>query len=202
MNTEPRTRRGRETRERIVATAAELIGEGGVHATSLEDVIIAAGVSKGQLYHYFANKDELVRAVIARQTDSVLAAQMPTLASLTSWGAIARWFDEIVALQEERACRGGCPIGSLASELADHNEEARRDLVQSFVRWEDYLVRGLAAMHAGGALIATADPATLATATMAAIQGGLLLAQTHQSSRPLRVALDAAFAYLQLYRAS
>ena len=93
MNTEPRTRRGRETRERIVATAAELIGEGGVHATSLEDVIIAAGVSKGQLYHYFANKDELVRAVIARQTDGVLAAQMPTLASLTSWGAIAHWFE-------------------------------------------------------------------------------------------------------------
>jgi AcrR family transcriptional regulator len=149
--------------------------------------------------HYFASKDDLVRAVIARQSDSVLAAQMPTLASLTSWDAIARWFDEIVALQDERACKGGCPLGSLASELADHNEAARKDLVQSFARWEDYLVRGLAAMDARGELVATADPATLARATMAAIQGGLLLTQTHRSSQPLRVALDAAFAYLRLF---
>ena len=37
---------------------------------------------------------------------------------------------------------------------------------------------------------------------MAAIQGGLLLAQTHRSSQLLHVALDAAFAYLQLFRAS
>jgi hypothetical protein len=34
--------------------------------------------------------------------------------------AIAAWFEALVALQDQRRCVGGCPIGSLASELADH----------------------------------------------------------------------------------
>ena len=58
------TRRGRETRERIVAAAAELIFERGVAETTLEDIRAAAGVSGSQVYHYFEDKQALVRAVI------------------------------------------------------------------------------------------------------------------------------------------
>ena len=62
------TRRGRETRERIVAAAAELIFERGVAETTLEDIRAAAGVSGSQVYHYFEDKQALVRAVIDHQT--------------------------------------------------------------------------------------------------------------------------------------
>lgn len=48
-----------------------------MRGASLDDVIAAAGVSKGQLYHYFADKDDLVRAVIAHQTARGFAAQEP-----------------------------------------------------------------------------------------------------------------------------
>lgn len=166
---------------------------------SLDDVIAAAGVSKSQLYHYFADKDDLVRAVIARQTAQVFAAQEPWLEALDSWVAIAGWFDALVRLQEEQGCVGGCPLGSLASELADQNEEARADLVNSFDAWEGYLARGLERMRARGELVSAADPAALAAATLASIQGGLLLTQTRRSARPLRLALDAALAYLRSF---
>jgi hypothetical protein len=92
---------------------------------------------------------------------------------------------------------GGCPIGSLASALADHDEAARRDLVASFDRWEGSL--GLACMRERGEVVAQADPATLAMAVMAGIQGGLLLTQTRKTSRPLRVALDAAMVHLRTF---
>ena len=69
------TRRGRETRERIVAAAAELIFERGVAETTLEDIRAAAGVSGSQVYHYFEDKQALVRAVIDHQTDAVLDTQ-------------------------------------------------------------------------------------------------------------------------------
>ncbi len=171
----------------------------GVRGASLDDVIAAAGVSKSQLYHYFADKDDLVRAVIARQTAQVFAAQEPWLEALDSWVAIAGWFDALVRLQEEQGCVGGCPLGSLASELADQNEEARADLVNSFDAWEGYLARGLERMRARGELVSAADPAALAAATLASIQGGLLLTQTRRSARPLRLALDAALAYLRSF---
>ena len=57
-------------------------------------------------------------------------------------------------------------------------------------------------MRARGELVARADPATLAAATMASIQGGLLLTQTRKNARPLRVALDAALAYLRTFAAA
>jgi AcrR family transcriptional regulator len=196
---EPKTRRGQASQERIVASAADLVGERGVHGTSLDDVLAGAGASKSQLYHYFHDKEDLVRAVVARQTERVLDAQMPLLEELDSWAAIAAWFDALVALQDRLRCVGGCPIGSLASELADHNEAARRDLVASFDRWEGYLARGLARMQERGELVAQADPATLALAVMASIQGGLLLTRTRRTSHPLRVALDAAMVHLRTF---
>ncbi len=201
MTTKPKTRRGEASRERIVSAAADLIGERGVHGAGLDAVLDAAGVSKSQIYHYFRDKEDLVRAVVARQTERVFAAQMPFLGELDDWAAIAAWFDTLVALQDRHNCVGGCPIGSLASELADHDDAARRDLVDSFDRWEGYLARGLKRMQARGDLEDRADPATLAIAVMAGIQGGRLLTQTRRNSRSLRVALDAALIYLKSFTA-
>ena len=107
----------------------------------------------------------------------------------------------LVAPQDQRGRVGGCPIGSLASELADHDEAARRHLVGSFDRWEGYLARGLARMRERGELATQADPTTLAMAVMASIQGGLPLTQTRKTSHALRVALDAALLYLRSFAA-
>src|SRR5262245_10979011 len=67
MPGEPRTGRGRASRERIVERAAELVAEHGVAGTSLDEVLAAAGASKSQHYHYFAGRDELVEAAVARR---------------------------------------------------------------------------------------------------------------------------------------
>ncbi|MBS1890316.1 MAG: helix-turn-helix transcriptional regulator, partial [Actinobacteria bacterium] len=64
------TKKGAETRGRIVTAAAELIFERGVAGTGMEDIKEAAGVSSSQLYHYFADKPALVHAVIAHQSDA------------------------------------------------------------------------------------------------------------------------------------
>ena len=58
------TRKGQETRQRIVSAAADLIFEQGVAHTTIEDVRAAADVSSSQLYRYFDDKPALVRAVI------------------------------------------------------------------------------------------------------------------------------------------
>ncbi len=71
------TRRGRATRQRIVAAAAELMFEHGVAETTLEDIRAAAGVSGSQVYHYFEDKQALVRAVIDYQVDAVLDTGVP-----------------------------------------------------------------------------------------------------------------------------
>src|SRR5579864_2931217 len=185
------TARGAATRARIIEAAADLIYVHGVERTSLDDVMAASGVSKSQLYHYFADKDALVLEVIAKQTERILDAQRPHLEALDSLSALKAWRDAFVRLNKA-ADYGGCPLGSLASELASDTEPARKRLAGSFSIWRDRIENGLARMQQRGELSAAADPRELALALLSAVEGGLLLSKTTRSGRPLEIALDMA----------
>jgi AcrR family transcriptional regulator len=189
------TRKGQETRQRIVAAAAKLMYERGLTEATLDDVRAAAGVSGSQIYHYFADKQELLLAVIAYQTESVLEYQKPHLARLDSMENLARWRDALVEYQRRLQCRGGCPIGSIGSDVAENNPEARLAVASSFVRWESAIRDGLRAMHARGEL--AGDPDDLALGLLAALQGGLLLTQVQRQCRPLEVALDTVLDHIR-----
>lgn len=184
------TPKGQQTRQRIVAAAAELMFNGSVSGTTIEDVRAAAGVSSSQVYHYFKDKKALVQAVIEYQDETVVGGQEPILMTLDTLESLRTWRDFLVRHQEELACRGGCPVGSLGSELAEADDDARARVAASFSRWEVAIRSGLRGMQARGEL-GGADPDELALATLAALQGGLLLTQLHRSTRPLETALDA-----------
>ena len=119
------TAKGEATRARIVEAASALVFAHGVTRTGVEDVQREAGVSASQLYHYFGDKQTLMRAVIAHQTDAILVAQRPVLDELDSFAALEQWRDLLVDMQEQRHCAGGCPIGSIAAELAEDHPLAR-----------------------------------------------------------------------------
>ena len=190
------TSRGAAVRARIVEAAADLVYSRGVGGTSLDDVMAASGVSKSQLYRYFADKDALINGVIALQTERVLKAQQPHLDALDSLPALRRWRDAMIRLNRARRGIGGCPVGSLANELADQRDTARSILVGSFETWGDRIKNGLQKMQERGELASTADPHDLAVAILSAIQGGLLLAKTTRTSRPLELALDMALEHV------
>jgi AcrR family transcriptional regulator len=198
MTQAPATERGRATRERILQAAAELVAEKGAAGMSLDDVRARTGASRSQLYHYFDDRDDLIRAVIDVTTDAVLDFQGDLLHRLDSWAGIDRWFDSLVQLQVDRHACGGCPIGSLAGQLAEHDPQARTAIAAGLERWETNLRDGLTRMKARGKLRKDTDPAALATATMASVQGGLLLTQVRRDPHQLRIALDAARANLRL----
>lgn len=190
------TRKGQATRERIVAAASALTFRNGVAGTSTEDVRNAAGVSASQLYHYFSSKRDLIRAVIAYQTQAVLAAQEPFLSQLDSFEALNAWRDHVIELQKRRRFQGGCPLGTLSCELSEIWPEARIDLAASFGQWEAAIQRGLQAMCERGELRADADPERLALGTLAAVQGGLLLNQTRRDTAALEAALEAMLTHI------
>ena len=196
------TAKGRATRERIVRATAELVAERGIAAVTLDDVGRRAHASRSQLYHYFNDKTDLVRAVVDATTDAVLGAQDGLLEHLDSWAGIDRWFDALVELQRERQAQGGCPIGSLAGQLAERDPVARAAIAEGLGRWETHLRNGLTRMRDHGKLAPDADPAKLATITMAALQGGLLLTQVRRDPQQLRIALDGARTVLHNARAT
>jgi TetR/AcrR family transcriptional repressor of nem operon len=194
MTAEPRTANGRATRDRILTAATELVGERGVAGTSLDDVRNRAQASKSQLYLYFPNREELLRAVARRTSEDVIASQSEVLAGFTCRAGLERYLDAIVELQVQREAVGGCPIGSLAGQLADHDELARHALADGLGEWEQGLRRGLDAMVARGELPADADVDTLATQMLGLLQGGLVLTQVRRDPQQMRVAVDGILA--------
>lgn len=194
------TNRGAATKARIVAAAASLVRRQGVAGTSLDDVIAETNTSKSQLYHYFPNKEALICEVIKTQLSQVIAAQQPNLGEVSSWEGLQRWCDHLLAMARATHGVGGCPLGSLVGELAEQSDSARQELAQSFAEWQAYLCAGMTTMRGNGELSAEADPADLALTMMSAVQGGLLMAQTMRSARPLELALDMALGHIASYR--
>jgi AcrR family transcriptional regulator len=195
----PSTKKGRATRDRIVAAAADLMYRHGVAGTSTPAVRDAAGVSSSQIYHYFADKDDLTRAVIAFQTEAILSYQASSLARLDSLDALRAWRDVVVDAARQQHGAGGCPLGSLSSELSDDHPWARDALAASFTAWSEAIRAGLATMIDNGTLRRETDPGQLALALLAAVQGGLLLAQAQHTTNALEAALDAVIAHIQDY---
>src|SRR6185436_5747841 len=67
-----RAQRGKR-REAILSAASMLFGRQGYHATSVADVIAAAGISRGTFYLYFDNKDSIFLELMERFIQRIIA---------------------------------------------------------------------------------------------------------------------------------
>lgn len=189
--------RGAATRARIVDVAADLMFEHSVAGTSIDHVRRAASVSGSQIAHYFRDKRDLTREVIAARCNDILAFHtQPQLGALDSLGALKAWADTCVADTEPVYRRGGCVYGSLAGEMLEADDEVLDDLAVGYDRWLALFRNGLTTMRGRGDLRPDADPRHLAVALVAAHQGGALLTYATGSAEPLRAAVNAAVDYV------
>ncbi len=191
------TSKGRAMRDRIVRSAAELVYEAGARETTLDQVRSTVGASKSQLYHYFADKDELLYGVIDFQGTRIIQAQQPELGAIDSIASLKRWRDKLIQLCDAFGGIGGCPIGSLANELSGHSEIHRRALATHFDYWVTQIEDGLRRMQAKGRLGPSLDPKALSITLLVAIQGGLLLAKVQRSSKAMATALDEIIRFVE-----
>ena len=185
------TAKGARTRARIVEEAAALIHERGVAGTTLEDVKVAAEVSGSQMYHYFPDKNELLQAVIDYHADGIVSRNRQALASADG---VEAWRTMVIAAARRTKAKGGCALGSLVGQLAESDPEARALIAAGFEQWAAAIGDGLRSLAAEGKLPSGVDPDDLATTVLATLQGGLLLSQVQQSSRPFETAINTLLA--------
>ena len=193
MPGEPRTRRGRASRERIVERAADLFAERGIAGTSVDEVLAAAKAGKGQFYHYFRNRDELAAAAVGYRCAQVVDGLTDALGDVSSLAGLEQALAGFIA-GFEQAGLPGCPIGTLAAEVAGRNEAARLQAAAGFDAWERLLADALERMRQRGELRADAQPAVLATGLLASIEGGMVLSQARKDVASLRIAVDTGLA--------
>ena len=196
------TRKGLATRARIVDVAAHLMFQRGVVNTSIDEVRNSAGVGGSQISHYFLDKRDLTREVIAARRDDVMSFHtQPQLGALDTLDALQMWADACVADIDTVYRLGGCVYGSLAGELIDADDEIRDDLADGYDQWLELFQNGLTAMRRRGDLRDDADPRHLAVSLVCAHQGGTMITHATGDAEPLRVAVNAAVDYVRSFAA-
>ena len=178
------------TRAQIVAAADELFYRVGYGQTSFTDIAEAVGISRGNFYYYFKTKDEILDAVIDRRLET-------TRAMLAGWEEAGqtpaeriRCFIDILIANRTKIKRYGCPIGTLSSELAKLNHDARGAANGLFTLFRRWLKRQFEAAGQGK----NAD--ALALHLLARSQGVATLANAFRDERFIRAEVQQLYDWL------
>lgn len=163
-------------RERIVQAAQESYHEQGYHGTTMDDILKRAGSTKGSLYYHFDSKEALTEAVIVERLMGFVEG---------FWGRSQWHHDPVTYLQSwiqntnPRALERGCPVNSLAQEVAFANEAFRDALGSVFDRWVVLIATGITAGIRNGSVRGDIDAHVAATYFLACFEGFLSLAKVN-----------------------
>ena len=196
------TPRGRATRDRIVAAAADVLLDRGLSALNNETLRRAASVSGSQLAHYFDDKRALIAAVLTKQAEVVLDFhRQPKLGGLESLEDYETWIDLNLRYLRRIGYAGTPTFHALAAQLAKSDAETRANLAQGYWSWISFFEKAIQQMIDRRILTANADPHQLATVLVATHQGCGTMAFTYREEWPLADGLRFAVNHLRGYAA-
>ncbi|MEA4838155.1 MAG: TetR family transcriptional regulator C-terminal domain-containing protein [Rhodospirillaceae bacterium] len=175
------------SRDKLIDAAALLFLRQSYQGTGVEDILRATGLSKGSFYHFFPSKESLGEAVARRQQDRVLARWTASLQKENARAPerLTLLLDGIAARMEKTDFAAGCPLGTLAQEMAALSDPIRAILADGMTHLEKLLERWLHDGQKQGDIPADLPADTLARGLWAAIQGALIMSKTRRSTAPL-----------------
>jgi TetR/AcrR family transcriptional repressor of nem operon len=198
----PRSREGRPTRDAILGAAMRLIHVHGYQATSLDDVLRASGVGKGNFYHYFRSKEQLGHAILDRIVAGFIERTLtPCFADPASprLAQVRCFLDRVLEAQRERNCVGGCPLGNLASELSDVHEGFRARLAEVFAAWRARLTAALDEAQTRGEVSEACRPEAVAQFLVASLEGAILMTKVSKDIHVMEQCVGEMKRYLAGY---
>jgi AcrR family transcriptional regulator len=173
-----------DSRQRMIQSAAVLIRERGVEATSFTDVISHSGAPRGSIYHHFpGGKEQLVEEATRYAGEFLCAGIVAALRTGDAGAAIAGFAEHWIKVLRDTGYGAGCPV---VAATVDGTARIRVAAGEAFASWEELLADGLEP-HVG-------DPdraRSIATLAVAAIEGAVVLARAQRSTGPVeRVAAE------------
>jgi TetR/AcrR family transcriptional regulator, transcriptional repressor for nem operon len=164
-----------DNRTRLLHAAEQTTYLYGFGSASIADIAKKAGIPLGNVYYYFKTKDEIGNAII----DLRISRFRKLLAELGKAGSPKDClcaFVDIKIKNSEGLARGGCPVGTLCSELQKHGGTAARKSRVLFAEALDWMQKHFRALGKG------AGSRGLALHLLSATQGASLVAHTFHDS--------------------
>lgn len=194
--------KGEITKQKVLETARELFYLNGYNNTSIDDILKASKIKKGNLYFHFRSKEELGYAVL----DSYLTGEGGMIERILAGSGspmerVYRLFDSSKKHLSGQGCRGGCPIGNFALEMSDIHNGFRKKINAVFDAWCGHLEKLLREAKQADEIPPSIDTKALACFMVAVWEGGVMLVKTRKDPRVMGDCIKSLKGIVQAYRA-
>jgi len=184
------------TKQRILDEATKLVHEKGFRATSLNDLLTAAGIKKGTLYYHFPGKDDLGLAVLQRAQARFLATLDEVLTAPTPAEGLQQFLEFVLKKHCSKRFVGGCLFGNTALEMSDADSRYADCVGQLFRQWTGRLAAVIRAGQKAGQFRADIPAESLAQVIVSTVEGGIMMSRLQKEEGPLKACLDGLKTFL------
>jgi TetR/AcrR family transcriptional regulator, transcriptional repressor for nem operon len=186
--------KGDQTRERIIAKAAELFNQRGLEGTSMADLMEATGLEKGGIYRHFPSKEAVAAEAFDYAWEEAFQERVRDLDSVS--GSVDRLKHLIANFVERRSTiPGGCPLLNTAVESDDGNPVLRERARHALGKWQKLIVSIIREGIERREIRNEVNPSQVAMLIISALEGALMISRLERN----RDALLAARSHLDDY---
>jgi AcrR family transcriptional regulator len=190
--------KGEQTRERILASSAQLFNRQGYFGASLADIMRETGLEKGGIYNHFSSKEQLALesfdyayGLIQERVRQALSGKFNAIERLL---AIVTVFQGIL---EDPQVAGGCPILNTAIEADDANEVLRDRARSAMDNWRTTIHRIVNKGIERQQIRLGVDADEVASILIATLEGAIMLSNLYKDPLHIQRAADHIAHYIQ-----
>lgn len=175
-------------KERLLKQGFKQFYEHGFAGTSLETVLVEAGVPKGSFYHHFGSKETFALAVLQLYYEKQQERRKRWFSApdMDEYEMLTGYLDDLVSDFTRTGAKRGCLVGKLSLELANTSEAFGSLFSTMLGSWHNSVEQVIARGQHAGTVSDDLPAGQLADTILATIQGALILDLTHRRIQAMR----------------
>jgi TetR/AcrR family transcriptional repressor of nem operon len=174
-------------KEKLVSDGLRLVHRRGFGASSVRDIVQAAGVPQGSFTNHFATKEAFGLEILERYHEMTSAGVEATLRNdaLPPLRRLRAWIERQLEYLRKDDMRRGCLYGNLSAEASEESEAIRVRVASIFAANQASVAYCLEAAIDAGELAPNTDVQELAGFIVSSMQGAILVAKAQRNPAPV-----------------
>lgn len=165
-----------KTKEFIIERTASIFNTKGYAGTSLNDMTVVTGLTKGSIYGNFKNKDDVALEAFKYNFSIMSNLFSSEMEKRRTYREKLLVYPDIIGnFTESRLPKGGCPVLNTAVESDDTHPLLKQQTVFAFDRWKDKIINLLKDGIASNEFNADIHPEQVALTILALLEGGIMI---------------------------
>lgn len=181
--------KGRQTKLNIAIVAREMINQKGMAGTSIDEIIVAAGVTKGGFYHHYNDKQSLCIEVLRLTHDEFAELISDCRNYESALEAFENFFSRVLEYHRSKKFVGGCLFGNTALEMADSSPKLSAEVDKTFKMWQKGFSEIIKKGQKNREISNAFAPDEIALMMIEMLEGALMLSRLRKSEKPFKTSI-------------